>query len=159
MRAPLRCLSLGFLVASAPAVPKTRCILDAVRAAGLWLLMASVFLAPAGLGASAGGAPASSPCGVFCPCDEALGERALPAGELIAQTAASSDRGESDPCGDPCPINCRDCGCCARVAMAVFSLPGMANGGSASSARLRAPAEAPKSGATGGVFRPPRSLT
>lgn len=153
-------------------MPTTRQLFDVLRIAALWLLVASMFVGPAGLGgswASAGG----EACGILCPChEESHDERHEAAGEPDEQAdgalcsndycseddeAAPSQQGE--PCGDECPDDCPNCGCYRGVAIAALSLPLISSTARSTAARMLAPVETPAVGDRKSVFRPPRSLT
>lgn len=146
-------------------MPRTRHILDALRVAALWLLVASVFFGPAGLGGSAFGS-ANKTCGVSCPCDEAAHDdhadkhdEHAEADPCADDAAADLDQDDGDPCKGECPDDCPKCGCCLGIAMAVLLLPVTSSAVGCTSSCMLAPVDAPASGACTGVFRPPRSLT
>jgi hypothetical protein len=140
-------------------------IASALRMAALWLLVVCVFLGPAGLGGSIAFASPSRTCAVSCPCDEEVRDPHAGDHEEHADAEPCDDDGDadsehqgSDPCQDDCPDDCPNCGCCLGVAMAVLPLSVASSAVTSAPARTLAPIDAPASGSSTGVFRPPRSL-
>lgn len=140
---------------------RARDIASALRMVALWLLVVCVFLGPAGLGGSVGFASTSRTCGVCCPCDDEVRdphEEPASAAPCDDDGDADSEHQGTDPCRDDCPDDCPNCGCCVGVAMAVLPLSVTSSAVSSAPARTLAPVDAPASGASTGIFRPPRSL-
>lgn len=125
-----------------------------------WLVVAAVLAGPLGMGVSA--AAAMKTCGVACPCDEeqesAHGTEAAHDDEGCNDASASEHHDEA-PCDDDCPDDCPECSCCPglTVGLAAIVVPDLP--GAASALSCLPTSEAPASGETSGVFRPPRSLT
>ena len=138
----------------------TRHILSALRAAGFWLVVASVLAGP--IGASVASASMKT-CGVSCPCDEAQHAEHAEAESHDSSDGCDDigavDHDEGAPCDDECPDDCPECSCCRGLMAGLLStvVPGLP--GARTSSKLLAPPEAPANGDTSGVFRPPRSLT
>lgn len=133
-------------------MPGTCDIAHIRRLVAMLLLIVSVLLGPGGLGGWTVFASA-------CPCDDAM------------QTDHASEYTEADPCDDDkrtdsghdnddeCPDDCPDCDCCPGLGLAVLSLPMTRCATSWCAALMLAPVDASATGASIGVFRPPRSLT
>jgi hypothetical protein len=138
---------------------RTLNIVGALRVAGLWLLLVSVFASPFGLGASAASAGKKA-CGVSCPCAEAeQAQEEAHSDDCCGnrQKAASPDE---TPCDDACPDDCTDCKCCPGLMVGLIPIviaAGLPD--TLPSSKLLPPLDVPANGYDSGIFRPPRSLS
>ncbi len=137
-----------------------------LQVAALWVLVASLFFGPIGLGGTSAFPAVSKAGGVSCPCEK--DEYDSHAGEREGHPDAdpcddgretNSGHEDADPCQDECPDDCPKCSCCLGVAMAVLPLSQPSNAGACASSGLLEPVDVPPSGFLTNVFRPPRSLS
>ncbi len=142
-------------------MPRSRNLLDPLRAATVWFLAVFALVLP-GLGGSPALASAPTACRASCPCDEAEPERSgddeAHRGEAEQPEDEAGEEGD-DPCQDECPDDCPNCGCGLNLAMAIFEVPVGSSTTSCAVTRSLVPTDAPSKGTRDAVFRPPRFLS